>query len=230
MTTNVQMIEGIERTELHHARKAKALKLAQLLDAEYPIIGMQPVFDDDDVRVTGWMFDDGNDDFYETETAEVPSIADVLEAAEEYGVDLEGEEEDDEPSGTIVKEVYRIRYAEVSSTGQSNGDWLAEQLAADTMGIDGFNVDDFANILANNEVDQSGAWARLPESGQKGWVGRWRMNGRQVLEKFVALRGYYVDATGTRLEVPADFLLDLRARHAKWMGMQMKLAEEFKPE
>lgn len=229
--TNIEMIEGIEAHALHHARKAKALKLAQMLTAEYPGIGMQPSFDDAE-RVSGWAFDNGEDCFYETADASVPELTDVLEAAEEWGVDLEAMEDDDDkqPSGSVVPEAYRLRYREVSSTGQSNGDWLAERLTADTHGIDGFSIDDFAAILTANEIDQSTGWGRLPESGQRGWIGRWRMNGRQALAKQIALTGIYRNAQGVEIEPDADWLADTRAKHAKWLDKQRKLAEAMKPE
>lgn len=222
-------IAAIEAHALHHARKAKAVKLAEMLAAEYPGIGMQPTYDDAE-RVSGWAFDDGDDCFYETTDARVPELADVLEAAEEWGVDLDAmqAEEEKKPSGSVVPEVYRQRYREVSTTGQSNGDWLAEQLAADTHGIDGFSVPDFEAVLTQNRVDQSGAWARLPGSGQRGWVGRWRMNGRQQLEKAVALSGVYRGPTGTEHQPDAGWLAETRMRHAKWIAKQEKLAEALK--
>jgi hypothetical protein len=232
MTTAIKstdLITAIEKTALHHARKAKALKLAEMLAAEYPGIGMQPMYDEDDIMVASWAFDDGDDCFYQTTDAAVPELADVLEAAEEYGVDLEamqgGEDEEKKPSGSIVPEEYRQRYREVSSTGQSNGDWLAEQLTADTHGIEGFSVDDFAAVLVANSVDQSGAWARLPESGQRGWVGRWRMNGRQQLEKLVALRGVYYGPNGSEHKPAAEWLAETRLAHAKWIAKQQKIEE-----
>lgn len=228
--TNIEIIAGIEAHALHHARKAKATKLAEMLAAEYPGIGMQPTYDDAD-KVSGWAFDDGDDCFYETTDAGIPELADVLEAAEEWGVDLDAmqdDEDDEKASGSVVPEVYRQRYREASTTGQSNGDWLAEQLAADTHGIDGFSVPDFEAVLAANRVDQSGAWARLPESGQRGWVGRWRMNGRQQLEKTVALAGVYRDQHGNEHAPEPGWLAETQRRHAKWIEKQEKLAEALK--
>lgn len=226
--TTIEIITAIETAAIHHARKAKALKLAEMLAAEYPGIGMQPMYDDLD-RVASWAFDNGDDCFYETTDAAVPELADVLEAAEDWGVDLEAMQGDDEdgkqPSGSIVPEQYRQKYREVSSTGQSNGDWLAEQLASDTHGIEGFSIADFAAVLVANGVDQSGAWARLPGSGQRGWVGRWRMNGRQQLEKLVALRGVYYGPNGTEHTPDAEWLADMRLSHAKWIAKQQKIEE-----
>lgn len=222
-------INDIAPAALHHARKAKAVKLAGMLAAEYPGITMVPSFDDLD-RVNGWGFDADDERFYDAEGAVVPELADVLEAAEEHGVDLEAmaDDEEDKASGSIVPEVYRQRYREASTTGQSNGDWLAEQLTIDTHSAEGFVVDDFQAVLDANKVDQSGAWARLRGSGQKGWVGRWRMNGRQALEKAVALSGQYVDVLGSALEPDPAWLAEAQRKHAKWIAKQQKLEAALK--
>lgn len=223
-------ITEITKTQMHHARIAKAVKLDAILRAEYPALQMSAELNEDESRVAALLvsaeMDEGTTEvLYHGEA--VPDLADLLEAAEEAGIDPEAgaDEDDDKPSGSIVPEVYRQRYREVSSTGQSNGDWLAEQLTADTHGIEGFSVDDFAAVLVANSVDQSGAWARLPESGQRGWVGRWRMNGRQQLEKLVALRGVYYGPNGTEHKPDPSWLADTRLDHAKWIAKQQKIEE-----
>lgn len=226
-------ITEVTKTQMHHARLAKAQKLDGILRAEYPALCMLAVLNEDASRVVSFVVtgipEEGDAvDLYEGE--QVPELADVLEAADEAGIDPEAgaEEEEGKASGSVVPEQYRQRYREASSTGQSNGDWLAEQLAVDTHGVEGFNVDDFAAVLVANSVDQTGAWAKLPESGQRGWVGRWRMNGRQALEKLVALRGVYYDPHGGEHTPDPKWLSETRLRHAKWIAKQQKLEEALK--
>lgn len=214
---------------LHHATKAKAIRLHELIVAEYP--GMTFTCDDDGEGGALFSVTAGDADDIYTGT-KVPELADLLEACVELGIDPEigpeGEEEEKpEASGSVVPETYRAKYREVSSNGQTNGDWLAETLVSETHGTDGFNVEDFTQVLSLNGVDFSGQWAKLPTSGQKGWIGRYRMNGRQVLEKQIALTGVYVDLLGHKHEVPASFLTTLRVKHEKWLAKIAKqLARE----
>lgn len=230
MTPQTIAIADITSRQLHHARLTKATKLAAILAAEYPAITLVAIVDED--RVTGWLAtaigEDGEPVILH-EADVLPELADLLEAAEDAGIDPEAmqtadEDEEKTPSGSVVDETYRQRYREASSTGQSCGDWLAEQLANDTLSIDGFRPADFQAVLDFNAIDQTGAWAKLPTSGQKGWVGRWRMNGRQVLEKQIAKTGIYRTVTGATIEPEAGWLASTRAKHAKWLAKEEKLA------
>lgn len=231
METNRIIITEVTAANIHHARAKKAAALAQMLAAEYPLVAVvaeTQIDEEGRETVVAWSVEhaETGDLILETEDAAVPTIADIIEAAADAEIDIESvEDEDDEVSGSVVPDEYRKLYREASSTGQSNGDWLAEQLAADTHGVEGFMVEDFAAVLVANSVDQSGAWARLPESGQKGWVGRWRMNGRQAIEKMVALRGVYMDPHGNEHQPDPKWLSDTRLRHAKWIAKQQKIEE-----
>ena len=217
-----------ENTKIHHATKAKAERLAALLQAEYPALTLRAVLNEDESQVVGWAVDAKADEaevqtIYEGD--KLPEIADLLDACDDAGIDPEaGAEEERKPSGTVVAEHYRTQYREASSNKQTCGDWLAERLVADTHGPDGFMVDDFTAILSANGLDMSAKWAQLPFSGQKGWIGRYRMNGRQVLEKTVALEGIYIDHTGAKVAPHADWLAGMRSKHAKWIAKQEKLA------
>lgn len=57
-------------------------------------------------------------------------------------------------------------------------------------------------IFENNGVDMTAKWAMARHTQTRGWQGRFRMSGRVVLEKLVALNGVYVDHTGA-LVTPA---------------------------
>lgn len=218
--------------KIHHATRAKAEKLSAILAAEYPVLSLHPAYNEDETAVTTWAVIATMPDEDETTTiyegAKVPDLADVLEACDDAGIDPETEVTDDEESktsGSVVPETYRAQYRAASSNGQTCGDWLAERLVADTHGIDGFRVDDFTAILNANGVDMSAKWAQLPMSGQKGWIGRYRMNGRQVLEKIVALRQTYIDAMGNEITPPPAWLLGMREKHSKWIAKQEKAAK-----
>lgn len=227
-------ITEITASQMHHARLKKATALDGILRAEYPALRFEADTNEDESRVVLLRVhaetEEGTTEvLFEGEG--VPDLADLLEAAEDLGIDPEtgaDEEDEDKSSGSVVDEAYRRRYAETSSTGQSCGDWLAEQLANDTIGADGFRPGDFQAVLDNNRVDQTGAWAKLPESGQKGWVGRWRMNGRQILEKAILLSGTYIDPVGRGIEPEASWLAAMERKHEKWLDKQRKLEAALK--
>lgn len=222
----------LDTVKIHHATRAKAEKLSAILAAEYPVLSLHPAYNEDETAVTTWVVIATMPDEDETTTiyegAKVPDLADVLEACDDAGIDPETEVADDEEpktSGSVVPENYRVQYRAASSNGQTCGDWLAERLVADTHGIEGFRVDDFTAILNANGVDMSAKWAQLPMSGQKGWIGRYRMNGRQVLEKIVALVGFYIDHTGAKCLPHAEWLTSMRSKHSKWIAKQEKAAK-----
>lgn len=204
---------------MHHATRAKAERLVAAFEADYPMLTLEAT-EGNDVDHETYTHDVGSfvvthedgETVYEGD--KVPDLADICDTALEMGLSLESEEEEKAPSGSVVPEEYRLQYREKSSNGQTCGDWLAEFLVNQTHGIDGFNVDDFTHILNANGVDMTAKWAKLPESGQPGWIGRYRMNGRQVLERLVAERGW-VNGMVDRFDVPASDLAILRAKHAK---------------
>lgn len=212
--------------QLHHARRAKAEKLDSSLRADYPAIVLSPVLDTN--VVTGWAFDHTDEEgettrFLITDDAGVPDIADVLEACEEAGLDPEALEEQHARSGSVVDELYRAQYREQSSTKQSCGDWLAEWLVRFLDADKKLDVDAFTSCCSNNGVDLTAKWAQITRGN--GWQGRFRMNGRQVLEKHVTLNGKLLDEAGNEHEVPADFLTAMEAKHGKWLAKQRKLLE-----
>lgn len=224
---------------LHHATRKKAEKLASLLEAEYPALALyvwpsETNFHGDLPKASGWYVKAGETTVLETE--KVPELADVLEACEDAGVDPEegAEEEADPQPSSVVPHKYRVQYALSSSTGVSCGDWLAEWLA-DTCLVDGkLDVEAFHKVCSNNGVDLGAKWAAAlhDESRRsRGWQGRVRMNGRQQLEKVVALldefdNSPFRDAAGDEVEVPADFRKAMASRHSKYVAKQAKKYRE----
>lgn len=214
----------ITTANIHHATRAKAERLATMLEAEYPRLSIAPTHNEDGSQIMAWVaMHDGNVQM--ATYPKVPELADLLDAAEQLGLDVDSDEDEQKDSGSVVPAHYRAQYREASTNGQTCGDWLAEWLVAETHGIDGFNVEEFTAIANANRLDMSAKWAKLPESGQKGWIGRYRMNGRQALEKEVSLSGFVTDARGTDHAIPADALDALRGKHAKWIAKETKRRE-----
>ena len=207
---------------MHHATRTKAAKLAAVFEVEYPRLTLH-VLEGEEIDHETYTHELGgfiveHDEETEIDQWEkVPDLADVLDRAIEEGLDLESPEEEEKAPGSVVPEEYRVQYKENSSNGQTCGDWLAEFLVAQTHNGKGFNVEDFTAILSNNGLDMTAKWAKLPESGQPGWIGRYRMNGRQVLERLVAERGWVDGITG-RFVVPEADMAILRAKHAKHLA------------
>lgn len=228
MTTDIKM---------HHATKAKYEKLQGLLAAEYPALTIEAVGDDIGKLVefiTTHTVPTGEEDGNESvqtvmTTKKVPEIADIFNACEDMGLDPEAIEVDSDtgPTSSIVPATYRKIYQEASSTRRSNGDWLAERLATDTLnGEQKLIVDDFTSVLERNGVDLDGKWAQARFALANGGSGRYRMNGRQKLEKQVALNEVYIGPDGTEHKPEKKWLKAMQATHAAWISKQRKLEEE----
>lgn len=220
---NTEFAPGVK---MHHATRAKAQKLFEMLVAEYPRLTLEAQTEEDDEgneRATGFVVthDEAEEPIYEGQ--KVPSLAELLDTCADQELDPSAQDEDEpEVSGSVVPEHYRQQYRAASSNGQTCGDWLAEWLVAQTNGANGFNVEDFTAICVANDLDMSRGWALLPTSGQPGWVGRYRMNGRQVLEKSVARNGLVRDAMGNAHYPTEAFLATIRTKHEKWLAKQAK--------
>ena len=129
------------------------------------------------------------------------------------------ETEDDDERGprTVVKEAYRAEYRKRTKKGTHCNDYLAQML--EDVFVDGkkFDTDTFTLCLAANNVPLVGKWAALPSSGQKGWQGRYRMNGRLQLERIVVATARIVmpDGDGGYVTEQVDDVEWLLARASK---------------
>lgn len=209
-------------TRMHHATRAKAARLDSALTSEWPGLTLGCELNEDESSVLAWVVTHASGEEVWNDS-KLPDLADVLDLCQEMGLDAEEAEEaeeEDRPSSNIVAAKYRKRYEAESSTGQTCGDWLAEQLVADTInGFDGkLVVDALVAVFSNNGLDLTAKWAVQLNSGARGAIGRFRMSGRIVLEKHVALRGVYIDANGGAITPRADWLAAARTRHAKWVA------------
>jgi hypothetical protein len=225
--TQTDIAEFAPGIAMHHATRAKATKLMVLLAAEYPKLQLLCDTEEDDSgkeRAVAFEVEFDGEDELIYEGDKVPSLAELLDTCAERELDPSADDEEEErASGSVVPEQYRIKYKLASSNGQSNGDWLAEWLVERTNGVNGFNADDFRAICETNGLDLTKGWALLPTSGQPGWQGRYRMNGRQVMEKVVAKQGYILDAMGVNHSAPEAFMAIMRDKHAAWLAKQAKI-------
>lgn len=130
---------------------------------------------------------------------------------------------------SVVDDRYREKYKKVSKGGVHCGDWLAMELEGvfvtrvEGSKRDSFDADGFTELLEFNGVDMTGPWAKLPTSGQKGWVGRYRMNGRQKLEQVVLRTGKLLIKVGdkTVTEVPPiDWLNAMLRKYPSIKGIE----------
>ena len=127
------------------------------------------------------------------------------------------EEEDERGPRTVVKEAYRAEYRKRTKKGTHCNDYLAQML--EDVFVDGkkFDTDAFTLCLVANAVPLVGKWAKLPSSGQKGWQGRYRMNGRLQLERIVVATARIAmpDGNGGYVTEMVDDIEWLLARAAK---------------
>lgn len=231
-------IEALETAKLHHATKKKAVGIIEALETSYPQVSLQIETDDMD-RVSEWLAvfetEEGEEVVCGTWTEKCPDLADVLDAVVDKGFDPEeGFEEEAMPGGSVVAAHYRQQYREQSTSKQSCGDWLAEWLDERCLMVDGkkaaFDLEEFDAILHANSVDTIGKWYALKDSPVRGAPGRFRMNGRQKLEKEVAYAGAVFDAQGGKHDLPSEALSILQAKHAKWIAKRTKAEAAAKAE
>lgn len=165
-----------------------AAMLERRFAKEYPLLRCVP--DDTKVVIAVMKGDDAHDIGleFENDDDQDAMFADVLEYCSENGIDVEGDadEQEDEVTGSVVKDRYKKLYAE-RGDATNCGDWLAVTLkhwchvAADkeTGRKAGFDIDRFELILTANGVDISNSKAF--QNRTRGWQGRARMTGRRLL-------------------------------------------------
>lgn len=193
--------EGNARyTDTDPKRALAAAMTQKVFKAEYPALSIDQDGHGYEVSITDAEGTPHN--LFDGE--EVPELADVLAMADELGFDPElGFEE--ERSGVVVPEAYKAAYAERGNRNHC-GDWLAQQLEGKFENSEGkFDEPSFTACMAANGVEMTGKWTQLPESGQRGWAGRYRMNGRQKLQKVLARTGK-LEINGVNVKIPQEVL------------------------
>ena len=178
---------------------------------------LQRVADDDAPSVTPTPVSAPDTDDADPRTDDASSGDD--DAPETEGDDdaPEGDAEEERGPRTVVKESYRREYRARTKKGTHCNDYLARVL--EDVFVDGkkFDTDAFTLCLAANNVPLVGKWAALPSSGQKGWQGRYRMNGRLQLERIVVATAQIAmpDGSGGYVTEQVDDVEWLLARASK---------------
>ena len=142
------------------------------------------------------------------ESDEVPTFADVLEALPDVDVEVAT---DVAKKGSVVRTAYKKVYAARAAEAglgkvaqRSCWDWLAQQLAGETLHDGKFVEAKFRAILDANGV-RNDHWG-TGEKRTKGWEGRLRMTGRLALQRVVAKNGHLLLEDGEELVAPADWI------------------------
>lgn len=157
-------------------------------------------------------------DAKQAEIARDPELEDLFTTLTEGGED---EEDGEERSGTVVPDKFKKLYAEASKErgGVDCGDWLADQLAKFCLvpvkeGRKKLvtDVDRFVDICTANGVD--GKKLDALRTGNRGWQGRLRMTGRNLLTPIIASKGVLFVPAGhgakddTEVKAPKQWCLD----------------------
>ena len=202
--------------EYPHAEAKIALE-ATMLDRtfrlEYPALRLQMTEEGTFLVV---HTDEAGEETTIWEDTELPTLAFVLEFCENNELDPEigfdEAEEEEKKARVVVADHYKKEYA---ARGNPNncGDWLALTLEEQCKTKEGIDIARFTDILNLNGVPMVGKWAELPTSGQRGWQGRYRMNGRQKLEVIVATRGTLFLAEDYKVAADRDWLEAMLAKH-----------------
>lgn len=156
----------------------------------------------------------------ETEDDEEYQNFEDWNTAWDEAADAATEEDDGESKGgSVVKDTYRARYAELGHPTHC-GDWLANILNNLVQGKKATDLARFEAICEANGVDLS-----KYDRGNPGWQGRLRMTGRNLLAKKVYLAGGVlktpIEGADPEYRAPADWMAGQR--------FKMPKAEQSKP-
>lgn len=210
------LVEAIwaEGQSFKHPKAAEALAgavLGRTFSLEYPALTIST--EDDFTVVVEHKGADG-----ETNTvysaAEIPTLAQVLDYCEQSELDPEeGFEEGEEGStGSVVSSHYKNEYR-ARGDASNCGDWLAVLMKDRFVTKTGTDIEALTHFFVINGVPMTGKWAGLPNSGQRGWQGRYRMNGRQKLEIIVLRRGTLFLTEDHQIAADEGFLAAMAAKH-----------------
>ena len=139
-------------------------------------------------------------------------FAEALDMALELDIDIEYLND-----RVVVPHAYRERYR-AAGDPDSNGDpiavWAKGLFTEEVEGKPTFNVHAFDMMLQENGVELTGPWQDMKDTKQRGWQGRYRMNGGQKLRVAIGRNGKLVHL-GETVKLPKAYLADLVAKHAK---------------
>lgn len=121
------------------------------------------------------------------------------EVQEEIEAEAREADEEERVGGSVVSTTYRAKYAEAGHPNTC-GDWLANILNDYCLNKEGFSIEQFEPICAMNGVDLS-----KYNRETRGWQGRLRMTGRNLLGRRIALKGVLV-LPDKEVKVDAEWL------------------------
>jgi hypothetical protein len=148
---------------------------------------------------------------YTSETEDDEEYADFERWNEEWDSAAdEAESEEGKTTGSVVNEKYRAIYAERGHPTHC-GDWLANTLNEQCLNKGGTNLELFEDICGLNGVDLS-KYNRT----SRGWQGRFRMTGRNLLAKRVYLAdGVLKLPGGVTLKAPGEWMTEQKYKMPK---------------
>lgn len=120
--------------------------------------------------------------------------------------------EEDKVSGSVVNSKFRARYAEAGHPTHC-GDWLAEKINGIVQNKEGTNLELFEEICGMNGVDLS-----KYNRETKGWRGRLRMTGRNLLAKVVFKNDGILklpETLGGEVKAPQEWMTQQRFKSVK---------------
>lgn len=126
----------------------------------------------------------------------------------------EASDEENKEGGSVVRQKFRDRYKELGHPAHC-GDWLAETLNNMCLTKKGIDVERFEAICNLNGV----SLAKYKHEG-KGWEGRLRMTGRNLMAKVVfyadgLLKGLDENSQPIELKAPGEWMQSQRFKPAK---------------
>ncbi len=153
-----------------------------------------------------------DDDASDEEKELAQSLAEAWDEAWDAAAD-EAEDGERSEGGSVVKSTYRARYTELGHPTHC-GDWLAETLNNLCQTSKGIDLDRFETICEANGVDLS-----KYNRETRGWEGRLRMTGRNLLAKKVYLAGGIlltpVEDAEPQYKAPKDWMAAQRYKMPK---------------
>jgi len=177
-------------------------------------LGEQPSVTEQ-AKGTGPVPEDGGEAFRQGFSAADCPFSSETEDEEEYEKfeqwnadwDAAADEEEPEPTGSVVKDEYRARYAEMGHPTHC-GDWLAEFLNDQCIVGEGKETD---LIRFEAICNANGVSLEKYNRTNNGWQGRLRMTGRNLLKAVVVRTGHIL--------VPnMDGLLDKYEADPEWLA------------
>lgn len=148
---------------------------------------------------------------YSSETEDEEEYSNFERWNEEWDAAADEQTDEDAKGGSVVKEKYRAIYAERGHPTHC-GDWLAELLNNLVLGKKATDIARFEGICNANGV----SLAKYKHEG-KGWEGRLRMTGRNLLAKVVFHTGGVLKVPSLDPATPGDE--EYRAP-GEWMDSQ----------